>query len=201
VGKHLQDHVLTFLSVEVDSKHNSRYAFETSEELLKQAEADYARDKSGSLALYNSSLWGGFLKLPGLEEMAEFKALDPAWQEYLSRERTPTYEFIANTILFPPGTKLPEGSSYLTTIAFLMNAQSEGSVTLSTSDPKEKPRIDLGYLQHPYDRRVMIEAIRQTWIKVYDNPEVKPYIKGRLYGPESLHRCVHARRCVDCVAC
>lgn len=186
VGKQFHDHVMTFMSVEVDAKHNNRYGFETSESLMQEAEAMWKKDKTGNLALFNSGLWGGFLKLPGLENFPEYKILDEGLQEYLSRDKTPSYEFIANALLFPPGTKLPEGSSYLTTVVFLMNPQSRGSITLRSANPEDKPVIDVAYLQHPYDRRILKEAIRETWTKVYENPDVKRHIKGKLYGPDSL---------------
>ncbi|KAF2277314.1 choline dehydrogenase [Westerdykella ornata] len=186
VGKQLRDHLMTILCVEVQDSHNKRYAFETSEELMKKAEEDWARDKTGNLALYNSALWGGFLKLPGLEDMEEFKALDPGMQEYLLRDATPTFEFIVQSVLVPPGTKLPEGSSYLSAIAFLMNEQAEGSITLRSANPEDKPVIDLAYLRHPYDKRIMREAIRATWTKVFENPEIKKHVKNRLFGPKSL---------------
>jgi choline dehydrogenase-like flavoprotein len=186
VGKHLRDHVLSFLCVEIDSKHNNRYGFETSESQMAEAVANWEKDKTGNLALYNSGLWGGFLKLPGLEDLPEYKALAPNTQRFLSQDKTPTYEIIGNCLLFPPGTQLPEGSSYLTSVAFLMNAQSEGAVTLRSADPEDKPEIELNFLQHPYDKRIFREAIRQTWTKVYENPEIKPLIKSRLFAPKSL---------------
>jgi hypothetical protein len=177
---------MVFMCVETDTEHNNKYGFESNEALVREAEEAWARDKTGAFDVYNNTLWGGFLKVPGLEEFPEFKALNPELQEFLAREKTPTYEFCANCILVPRGTVLPEGSSYLTTVAFLMNAQSQGSVTLRSADAKEPPVLDLGYLQHPYDVRIMREAIRQTWTKVYENPEVKPHIKGTIYGPKSL---------------
>jgi choline dehydrogenase-like flavoprotein len=177
---------MTFLCVEVDSKHNNRYAFESNEKRMQEAQKLWKMTQTGDLAITHSCLWGGFLKLPGFEEWPEYKALDEDWQNFLSRERTPTYEFVANCLQWPPGEKLPDGSSYITAIAFLMNPQSQGSVTLASKDPNDKPVIDLAFLEHPYDRRVLREAIRETWTKVYDNPEVKKHFKSRLYGPEDL---------------
>ena len=186
VGKHLQDHIMAFMSAEVDSKHNNRYAFESNEKKVQEAEEQWKKDRTGDLALYHSGLWGGFLKHPGYEEWDEFKALNKNWQEFLRREKVPTYEFIANCLQWPPGSTLPEGSSYITSIAFLMNPQSEGSVTLASKNSEDKPLINLAYLEHPYDKRAFREAIRETWTKVYENPEIKKYYKGRIYGPETL---------------
>ena len=186
VGKQLHDHVMTFLCCEVDASQNDKYAFESNENMVLEADALWKKDKSGAFALHNSGLWGGYLKLPGLEEFPEYKALDKDMQEFLSRDSVPAYEFCGHAILFPPGTVLPEGSGYLTAVAFLMNPQSEGSITLSSTNPEDKPVIDVAYLRHPYDRRVLREGIRQTWTKFFDPPDVKKYVKKRIYGPESL---------------
>jgi choline dehydrogenase-like flavoprotein len=41
-----------------------------------------------------------------------------------------------------------------------MNAQSAGSVTISSSNSSDPPVIDLNYYAHPYDKRVAIEGMR-----------------------------------------
>ncbi|KAF2129381.1 GMC oxidoreductase [Dothidotthia symphoricarpi CBS 119687] len=186
VGKHLQDHVLSFMSVETEGAFNGRYAFESNQKLLDEAAAAWEKDQSGAFSLQQSVMWGGFLKILGLEEMPEYKALPKDHQEYLSRDAVPTYEFINNGLLWPPGTQLEEGNSYMTCIAFLMNPQSEGSVTLRSSNPDDKPIIHLNYLTHPYDKRIMREAIRATWTKLVLNPTFAPSIRRTICGPKSM---------------
>jgi choline dehydrogenase-like flavoprotein len=186
VGKQLHDHLLTFMTVEVSGSINDRYFFETNEKLVKEAEEAWKLDHSGAFALQNSVLWGAFLKLDGLEEMEEYKALPQDVQDFLSRDAVPHYEFINNALLWPPGTKLGVGNTYLTFIAFLMNPQSRGSVSLSSSSPADKPVIQLNYLTHPYDRRVMSHAIKQTWSKITSNPVVAPHIVKTIVGPKTL---------------
>lgn len=186
VGKHLQDHVLAFMSVEVDGSSNDRYTFESNPTLLSEAEKSWAQDQSGAFALQHSVMWGGFLKLSGLDGMAEYRALPEDHQEFLARDAVPTYEFINNCLLWPPGTKLTPGNSYMTCIAFLMNPQSEGSVTLKSASADDKPVIQLNYLTHPYDARIMREAIRSTWTKIIDNPTLKKSVRKPLCGPASL---------------
>lgn len=41
-----------------------------------------------------------------------------------------------------------------------LDPQSEGEVTLNSSNPSDAPKVDPKLLSHPYDRRVMIEAMR-----------------------------------------
>ncbi len=42
-----------------------------------------------------------------------------------------------------------------------MNPQSEGEVTLSSTNPSDPPVVDPKLMSHPFDRRVIIEAMRQ----------------------------------------
>jgi choline dehydrogenase-like flavoprotein len=44
-----------------------------------------------------------------------------------------------------------------------MHSQSLGSISLKSADPKDPPNIDLNVLAHPYDRRIMIEAVKETY--------------------------------------
>lgn len=43
-----------------------------------------------------------------------------------------------------------------------MNPQAIGSVTLRSSNPSDHPKIDSNLINHPFDRRVLIEAVRKA---------------------------------------
>jgi choline dehydrogenase-like flavoprotein len=43
-----------------------------------------------------------------------------------------------------------------------MNPQSRGTITLQSSNPNDAPLIDPKFLTHPYDRRVITEAVRES---------------------------------------
>lgn len=186
VGKHLQDHVLAFMSVEVDGALNDRWAFESNEALEREATAQWDKDRTGPLTLHHSCLWGGFLKHPDLASFPEYTALPAATQQFLAQPTVPTYEFINNCAAWPPGVQITPGHSYMTFIAFLMNPQSEGSVTLASPNPLSAPVIQLNFLTHPYDARIMREAVRATWTKIALNPTLQPHITRTLCGPASL---------------
>jgi choline dehydrogenase-like flavoprotein len=186
VGKHLSDHVMTFMSIEVDGALNDRTTFESNPQLIAEAEDLWTKDHSGAFALQHSVLWGGFLKLPDLHTMPEFTALPSATQAFLSRPTIPSYEFLVGGPTWPPGAVLSPGNTYLTFGAFLMHPQSEGSVTLRSKDAKENPVITLNYLTHPYDAAAFQSAIRATWTKITSNPSIAPHIRRVLCGPESL---------------
>jgi choline dehydrogenase-like flavoprotein len=186
VGKGLHDHIMAFVSYEVSGTQNDRWAFESNEKMVAEATEFWKKDKSGEFGLHHGALWGGFLKLPGLEQYAEYQSLDPEWQEFVSRKTVPSYEIIGSCMLWPPGYQVEQGNSYISAIAVVMNAMSEGSVTLRSADPADKPLIDLAYLKHPYDRRIIREAIRSLSTKLFENPTVKRDIKRQIHGPRSL---------------
>jgi len=174
------------MSVEVDGAMNDRWAFESNESLMSEAVALWEKDKTGAFALQQSCLWGGFLKHPVLSSFPEYAALPASTQQFLAKKDVPTFEFINNCLAWPPGVQVEEGNSYMTCIAFLMNPQSEGSVTLRSADPTDKPIINLNFLTHPYDARIMREAVRSVWAKITHNAVLAPSIKRTLCGPASL---------------
>lgn len=64
-----------------------------------------------------------------------------------------------------------------------MNPQSIGSVTLRSADPSEAPIIDANLVNHPYDRRVLIEGVRQT-LKLLDTPVLREKTVRMIGVPE-----------------
>lgn len=55
--------------------------------------------------------------------------------------------------------------------AFEGNYAARGSVTLKSADPKDPPVIDPKFLEEPFDRRVAIEAVRET-LNLMDSPQM-----------------------------
>jgi choline dehydrogenase-like flavoprotein len=186
VGKHLQDHVAAFMCVEVDGSMNDRTTFETDVKLNDEALEMWEKDQSGALSLQHSTLWGGFFKIPGLEDMPEFKELSKKDQTFLGRNAVPHFELIANCLLWPPGTPITPGNTYLTFVGALMNPQSAGSVTLRSKDPADKPVLQFNFLKHRFDALIMREIVRKTWNRIVDNSAIAPFVRKTLAGPASL---------------
>jgi choline dehydrogenase-like flavoprotein len=178
--------MLAFHTVEVNGTINDRTTFESDTAALELAAAHWDHDQSGAFALHHSTLYGGFHKLPGLEDSKEYHDLPDDVREFLAKDKVPHYEFVSNGLLYPPGTPITPGNSYMTFIAVLLNPQSEGSVTLRSSNAADKPVIQLNYMTHPYDRIAFRQAIRATWEKLVENPGIKPHVRKTLLGPKSL---------------
>lgn len=176
IGKNLQDHPCVFLTMEVDPILSEIHAFESDTAGVLRARQEYLATGTGPLTHYNASIFGAFLKLPHLEQSQEFKALHPSEQAYLSRPTVPHYEIAKSCVLLPPSYPVPKDSSYMTPLAILMNPQSRGSVTLRSADPKDAPVIDLKLLDHPFDKKVMVDSIRET-MKFHQESAVGKYLR------------------------
>ena len=68
--------------------------------------------------------------------------------------------------------------------AFEGNFVARGSVTLKSTDPKDPPVIDPKFLVEPFDRRVAIEAVRET-LKLLDTPQLVKDQVRLAAGPEN----------------
>ena len=185
VGKNLQDHPCVFLTTEVDPILSEIHAFESDTEGLLRARQEWLATGTGPLTHHNGTIFGAFLKLPHLQNSAEFKALDPSTRAQLLSPTVPHYEIANGSVLVPPGFPVANDSGYMTPIAILMNPQSRGHVTLRSADPADAALIDLKLLDHPYDRKVMVDLIRET-VLFQQQSAVGKYFRRHILGPKSL---------------
>jgi len=124
-----------------------------------------------------------WISSPTVRSSDEFEALDEKTKDFL--KRVPTFELVTLNVPLAAGLpELGEGAKVMTFLALLMNPQSTGSVTLASKDPSEPALIDLNYLSHPYDRRVIIEGLR-TAIKLSETPGITQMTEKRIDGPGS----------------
>lgn len=125
-----------------------------------------------------------WISSPVVKSSAEFAALDSKSQEWL--EKVPSYQLLVPDVPLAAERLGPEtfaaDAKLLTFAAVVMNAQSRGSVKLSSADPAVPPLIDLNYLSHPYDRRVIIEGLRAV-TKLSEVPSIAAITERRLEGP------------------
>lgn len=184
VGKNLQDHIIAPMSVLVDDALSDRYTFENDPEGIKRAREVWLKDGSGPLSHHHGSLLVGFLKLPALLGSEEFKALDAETREYLSRPSVPLFEMAAGLPMLPLVFSKVTDKAYLCWVAILLNSQSRGEVTLRSVDPNDAPVINPKYLEHPYDRKALLESIRET-MRFQQHSAIGKYLKEYVQGPKS----------------
>ncbi|KAK2626971.1 hypothetical protein QTJ16_004146 [Diplocarpon rosae] len=162
VGKNLQDHCFSTVTLLQKSGTNDRMTFEGNPEAVAAAKAQHTKDKTGMMTSLYGSVPMGWFKNDRVYQSEEFKTLDRYTQEHLRKKHVPSFEIATHTPpLFVGDCALRSTDSYLTAIAFVMNPQSHGSVTLTSASPSDAPRVDPQLLSHPYDRRVLIEGVRK----------------------------------------
>ena len=66
-----------------------------------------------------------------------------------------------------------------------MGAETSGTVTLQSTNPKDPPLIDPKFLSHPFDRRVAIESIRDA-LDFLDQPFLLQDRERLAFGPKGL---------------
>ncbi|KAL2006456.1 hypothetical protein VTN00DRAFT_9124 [Thermoascus crustaceus] len=149
VGKELKDHYGTYVLSQMDGELSDRAQFEKSTADKRPPRDDWLEDTTEYYTGHYNSLAWGFLRDEEILKTKEFAALDSSQQEFLRKPEVPLYE-------------LALALQCLLSFVFVMNSQSSGSVTLRSSDPRDAPLIHLGYCEHPYDRMVLVRAVREA---------------------------------------
>ncbi|KAK2776766.1 hypothetical protein FQN52_003918 [Onygenales sp. PD_12] len=163
VGKNMMDHVLVFLAATYTSGIFAldRDTFASNPTAVQAAREQWAKDGTGPLGVHNSCILGGWLKLPSMYSTEEYQNLDPLWKRYIALDPVPNYEIILGGPALPPGYVPPEGTSMMSPGVVGLNLQSRGELKLKSADANDNPSIDPKYLSHPYDRRLMVEVVRE----------------------------------------
>ena len=201
VGKNLCDRLfLELVSIRQPGCHH-RTSYLTTPDGLEEARKQWMKDKSGPLAGYYLPQMIGYFKSDKIIQSEEFQNLDAERQRALLAETKPTYEIVSvcsfdyleTDSLIPvphthhqedpandgpsstqhnpsPTVQAPDKYIGMAT-AFEGNYAARGSVTLRSADPKDAPVIDPKFLEEPFDRRVAIEAVRET-LKLMDSPQM-----------------------------
>ncbi|PNP43634.1 hypothetical protein TGAMA5MH_04606 [Trichoderma gamsii] len=116
----------------------------------------------------------GYFRPHNLTNWVEFQELNESARDLLRKPQAASYE-LGIGIVPVPG----EDKAVVLASVILMNAQSRGIIRLRSNDPDAQPIIHLNYLQHPYDRRVLIEAIKQTLdLMLHSDLPVSKQIEG-----------------------
>lgn len=180
VGQNLCDRLfLELVSVRKPGTHH-RTSYITSPAGLDEPRKQWIKDGSGPLAGYYLPQMIGYFKSDKVIQSEEFKGLDSKRQRALTAETKPHYEIVSHNP--SPSVQAPETYIGMAT-AFEGNYAARGSVSLKSADPKDPPVIDPKFLVEPYDRRVAIEAVRET-LKLIDSPQMAKGQVRLATGPE-----------------
>ena len=184
VGQGLRDHH-HIRPTWIRADHTTeRKNFYRSKEVQTLARSQWETDCTGPLAEIGCVLSIGMLRSDTVHQSEEFKALPKDRQAHMLRSTVPSYEIILNSGNAEYFVD-PDNTPAITSInLILMNTQSSGSVTLQSSDPAQPLLFDPNFFEHPYDRRLAVEATREV-LKMARNPGFLKDTVGVLHAPNS----------------
>jgi choline dehydrogenase-like flavoprotein len=99
VGKHLQDHVFSGVTLIQKPGTNDRMTYETNPEAQLAAKAQHTKDKTGVLNSLYCSVPMGWFKNEAISSSSEFDALDSHTKEHIKK---PTLPMIELATVSPP---------------------------------------------------------------------------------------------------
>ncbi|KAK2687941.1 hypothetical protein QWA68_012592 [Fusarium oxysporum] len=184
VGQGLRDHMFTPLVYTRKPGDTARDTFYGDKKAMDDALEQWRRDGTGPWTKFACELGIGWFKLDKLVKSEEFKALPAKEQEFLMKETVPHYEILTH---FPIHWFIPEfpdsALNYSCILVFYYNAQSQGEVTLQSSDPNVPLKFDPKFLASPFDRRAAIESLRDAFRLVKHDGYAKDNV-AMLAGPQ-----------------
>lgn len=162
VGKNLEDHIMAFQSVELKPGVDAKDYLLSNPQKLVEAKERFLKDGTGPAASFYGTTMVGFSKPDqSIYDTEEFKNLSEEAKEHIKLPTVPSTELAwgaANLNPFADPTK-----SYLTIATIVLSCQSKGTVTLRSANSDEPPVIDPQYLKSPFDRKILIDAMRKSY--------------------------------------
>ena len=162
VGAHLKDHHHIVISVSRPNPQDERTKFYKDKEIQAAARRQWETDGTGPLSEYATALAIAFEKLDHLDQTPEFQSLPKEEQEHLLAPTVPHYEYMINGPWLPHFLDPENAEAGLSVFVYLLNQQSVGSVRLQSADPKQPMVFEANSLSHPFDKRVVVDATKET---------------------------------------
>ncbi len=162
VGQNYRDHYHVHLKYARKPATNKLAAFLRDKTRQAQALKEWQLFHSGELAGLGVGMLAGFFKSDKIYASPEFAALPASEQERIKLPTIPTYE-ILTTDVAPENYMAPETTpALLSLFIFVHNSQGRGEMVLQSDNPEDPLVYRPAFLEHPYDRRVIVEATKEV---------------------------------------
>ncbi|KAJ5629889.1 glucose-methanol-choline oxidoreductase [Penicillium herquei] len=181
-GQNMLDHSIITCEYKVDNSIQAHNQIFLSSDLLADAEARYAKDHTGPLAMYGASGTLAFPRIQRLLNSKEFSNLKAKEQTFLMEPSRPSAEIWLGSGPSVYQDDRPE-QSYMTHEILLQNNLSQGTVTIRSKNPRDLPVVDPNFLSHPFDRRIAIESVRMA-LKIARTKAYQGTIERLVHGPD-----------------
>ncbi|KAJ9155381.1 Glucose-methanol-choline (Gmc) oxidoreductase [Pleurostoma richardsiae] len=184
VGKNYRDHYHVMMKFAWADHMSKRPAFFRDKLAQKAAMREWQLYRTGPYANLGCAMAIGFFKSDATLQSPEFALLPDAEKERLLAPTIPSYEVCWNCTAVDYYIAPDAAPAIATVTVFLQNSQGLGEVRLQSSNPSVPLEFDPAYLEHPFDKRVAIEATREV-LKVVQSPEFQKNNVGYLCVPKS----------------
>jgi len=181
-GQNALDHSFVTLEYKVRSDLPDHNKLFINPDLLAQAEAQYAKDRTGPLAVFGTSGAVAFPKIKQLYSSTEFRDLDTLTQAYLLERTRPSAEIWLGPGPSSYADKAQPDESFVTHELLFQNNLSKGTVSLRSSNPRDLLIINPKFLDHPFDRRIAIETVKEA-IRIAKASAYEGTIEKMVHGP------------------
>lgn len=184
IGKGLSDHIHIDMLWKRAEHTNDKWKYYRSPEAIAAARKQWEKDQTGPLSQYETNFSIGFSKSNRIYQSAEFEALPDHVRKHLRAATVPLYETIVNPTDIRDMMDPTQSEASMPVYIFLLNGQSRGEVKLRSKDPIDPPVCSPNLFTHPFDRRVAIEATRET-IQLMQSPAFSKDTTGIIKMPKS----------------
>ncbi|KAJ5623181.1 glucose-methanol-choline oxidoreductase [Penicillium lividum] len=181
-GQNMLDHSIITCEYKVNNSIPAHNQLFLDPSLLTEAEAQYAKDRTGPLAMYGASGTLAFPRIQRLFESTEFSNLSSKEKSFLMEPTRPSAEIWLGSGPSVYQDDRPE-QSYMTHELLLQNNLSQGTVSINSKDPREQPVINPNFMVHPFDRRIAIETVRMA-LKIARTNAYQGTIERMVHGPD-----------------
>ncbi|KAH7160438.1 hypothetical protein B0J13DRAFT_127884 [Dactylonectria estremocensis] len=162
VGQNFKDHYHIALKYGRSEQSDAISGFFRDSARQAAAMREWQLFRTGDYVTNGTSMTMGFFKSDAVLESKEFAELPAEERERLSQPTIPTYEMAALGIT-PDYYVAPETSPpILSILVFVHNSQGLGTVKLASADPTVPLDFAPSFINHPYDRRVIVESTREV---------------------------------------
>ncbi len=162
VGQNYRDHYHIMMKYQRANHASDKAALFMDKSRQEAALREWHANRTGDYAQIGCAMSLGFFKSDGVLDSEEFSDLPGPEKARLSQPTIPSYEVCFN-VTAPDYYINPKTAGAISTVlVFVLNGQGKGELRLQSADPTVPLAFDPDFLDHPYDRRVAIEATRET---------------------------------------
>jgi choline dehydrogenase-like flavoprotein len=162
VGQNYSDHYHVVLKFGRAERSNNIIGFFRDKARQAVSLREWRLFRTGDYTRLGTAMNIGFFKSDAVLKSKEFNDLPATEKARLRQPTIPTFEVVMAGIVPEYYSATEATPPMMNVFVFAQNSQGRGSVTLASSDPSVPLDFNPAFVQHPYDKRVIVEATREV---------------------------------------